>query len=427
MTGAYILRRCATLGALAVAACRFDPSGLPNGSNADARTNDATVADAMIGPDTPPGTPDADTTDAPPVCEWPQPPLHFDPCDLPAGTALNLAILGRYLYHTDSGVLTDPANNTSVPPSLLVDQGDVEVRVLAVSQFSLGVTSTLRVVGTRPLIIASETNIVINGNLNASSLIDPLGLELPTGAGANPSICSLTGATAGTPAAGTAANQGGSGGGGGALRGDGGDGGDGNGVAKGTGGTAVGLPLELRGGCPGLEGGSGDGATGGVGGDGGGAIELAARNSITISGLVQAGGQRGTRGLQGAAGGGAGAGGAGSGGMIYIDTNMFTMGPAATLAANGGGGGEGGDDNQDGATNAEDGQPSASAASKGSGAANNGGDGGDGSAGNTLDGHDAQTKDSGGGGGGGAGYIIFRSPSITKPGGVTISPAEQSQ
>jgi hypothetical protein len=413
-------------GTACLAACRFDPSGLPADDDADAApgTPDALVVDAD------PAAPDAepDVIDAPPACEWPQPPLHFDPCDLPAGGVLNLALLGRYVYDTDTGMLTDPAMLTTMPPSVIVDQGVQDARVLVADSFSLGATSVLRVKGSLPLIIASDSTIVINGNLSANSVDPNLVLDDPDGPGANPAICADDAPTEGAPAAGTADNQGGGGGGGGAFQGDGGDGGDGTGAAKGAKGTKVDPPAELRGGCAGAAGGAGNGVSGGTAGSGGGAVELAARTSITVSGLVQAGGARGGRGLQGVGvtpAGGAGAGGAGSGGMIFIDTTTLTLGAASILAANGGGGGEGGDDNQDGALNAEDGQASAMAASKGSGGADKGGDGGDG--GTTGNGANAQNRESGGGGGGGTGYIIFHTVTTNKPGSAVVSPAEDTQ
>src|SRR5688572_2504505 len=319
-------------GTACLAACRFDQSGLPPAGDSDA----APVPDAVV-VDADPSAPDAepDVIDAMPACEWPQPPLHFDPCDLPAGGVLNLALLGRYVYDTDTGMLTDPATGTTTPPSLIVDQGTQDARVLVADSFSLGATSVLRVVGDLPLIIASDSTIVINGNITASSVDPSLVVGDPAGAGANPAICADTAPTEGAPAAGTADNQGGGGGGGGAFQGDGGDGGDGTGAAKGTKGTKVDPPDELRGGCAGAAGGAGNGVSGGTAGSGGGAIELAARTSITVSGLVQAGGARGGRGLQGVSSGGAGttaggagAGGAGSGGMIVLDTATLTLGAA---------------------------------------------------------------------------------------------------
>jgi len=423
-------RLCAFVSIALIAGCRFDPSGLAGddgGRAIDAANpgDGSAVADART--DAPPGTPDAAVPDAmepdaTPACVWPHAPLHFDPCDLPSGTTTNLLVPGIYVYDTDTGVLTDPGTAETTPPSVVIPQQGQEARVWSVTSLTIGNTTLLRVVGARPLIIAADTTIVVNGTVDVSSNF--------TGAGAGAKTdCGTASPTAGAPAAGTGSTQGGGGGGGGGFRGTGGDGGTGNGAAKGAKGDAVPLPVELRGGCAGANGGASQdsGSGGGGGGAGGGGVELAARISVSISGLVQAGGARGSRGLQGNGSGGTGGGGAGSGGMIYIDTASLDLLGGAILAANGGGGAEGGDNNEDGGVNAQDGQASANAASKGSGGANKGGDGSNGSAGGTINATNAQNNESGGGGGGGAGFIVFHTGATSRAGGIVISPADQSQ
>lgn len=355
------------------------------------------------GSTTPLDAQDVAATDAPASCvDWSA--RHFVPCALPSPMGGLLIGSGTWTYDTSTGVLTDPGGGASSPPSLVVASG----RVLSVDTFGVVQAGTLRVVGDRPLIIASWDTMDIEGTIDASSSLTSLG------AGANPASCSTH-----APENGRDDSSGASGAGGGALQGPGGKGGTGSSGAGGLGGGAVPMPL-LEGGCPGGVGGRGGPVPSvGVRGAGAGAIQLTARTWIALDGTILAGGAGG--------GGGnaqSGGGGGGSGGMIGLEAPMVTIGPTSVVAANGGSGGGGSDSGARGGDGVT-GLPSAQRAAGGLGAdstSNN--DGGDGSGGPVLMGGDGVTGDpnAGGGAGGGAGYICIASPSVSTTTAV-ISPA----
>lgn len=282
--------------------------------------------------------------------------------------------------------------------------GSAPAVVLAVDSFQVQSGATLRVIGSKPLIVGSWTTITVNGVIDAGSKRGGA-----TGAGSVIATCSPDGAGPGV-----ASNAGGGGGGGG-FRGTGGTGGIGDGAAGGSPGLARAVPASVRAGCPGASG----GLTGfGVGGSGGGAIELAARTSIAITGTVMSGGAGGQGGGQtGTKGGG---GGGGSGGRLGIDSPALTLGSNAVLVANGAGGGGGGNGL---AQSGQDGPAGTGPATGGSGART----GGAGSSSSTLAGETPGfSGDGGAGAGGGAGFILVRAPSLDDQGAV-ISPDAQPQ
>jgi hypothetical protein len=343
------------------------------------------------------GNGDAAPSDSQFACEaWPQP-AHFDPCAIPPPIGALDLTTGIYTFHTDTGVLDDPAGGTIAVATADATTG----KLISVEKLTIGDGATLRVIGDKPLVVASWTDIEIRGTIDASSTATELG------AGANPTDCA-----AHAPTSGTNANAGGGGGGGGGFRGVGGNGGNGSGGAgqRGTGGTVIAEP-KLHGGCAGAKGSTGNNNNvGGDGGAGGGAFQLTAQGAVTISGTLTAGGAGGRSGTQADNGGGGGGG--GSGGMIGIEAAAITIEDGAIVAANGGGGGEGGDD-LPGAPGA-DGAASATAAPGGSINNDDGANGGKGSAGAVVDGEAAKNDGGdgggGGGGGGGAGYLTLRSP-----------------
>ncbi len=354
--------------------------------------------------------PDAPSDSARFECtQWTEP-KHFAPCDILQPTAaLELTIAGIYTYDTDTATLTDPSNATSTPTSQPIASG----RLISVDKLTVGPDSILRVVGAAPLIVASWTDIEIDGAVDAGST------ALAAGAGANPTECGLHAPTAGTPA-----GAGGGGGGGGGFQAAGGNGGDGSNASagrNGDGGALVTLPL-LLGGCAGAKGGDG-GSLAGVGGAGGGAFQLTAQGQITIAGTLNAGGSGGDPGVRNDNGGGAGGG--GSGGMIGLEATMISIADGAVIACNGGGGGEGGDDNPAG--RGTDGTPTAVRALGGSMNNDGGGNGGLGSGGAILAGgvagNDNGAGGGGGGGGGAAGFIAVRG-AVTKGATAVLSPLE---
>jgi hypothetical protein len=270
--------------------------------------------------------------------------------------------------------------------------------VIVGAGFVLPITSTIRAYGSRPLVLLSTREMVINGIVDVSS--NRGAAPNNVGAGADPaSQC-----TAGTVV------EADSGGYGGSFHGTGGAGGN-----SGTSNTPMpaaplsAFPSVLRGGCRGANGARTNTvmAVAGTGGSGGGAVSLIG-TSILIAGRINASGAGG-----GAGGGGltplrSGGGGGGSGGMIVLDTPTVMPG-TGLLYANGGGGGEGGAGPNRFAAGT-DGQASTAPDSAGAGGTgHDGGDGGAGSSGSMITGSLSPGPilfDGGGGaGGGGAGFI----------------------
>jgi hypothetical protein len=211
----------------------------------------------------------------------------------------------------------------TAPTLFVVTQiGGGNAVAIGVRGLTVSTGNTLNVIGSRPLWIAVDGNVQIAGTVSASAS------GAVPGAGGN--------LTCGTSTGGTAqGNQGsnGSGGGGGGFGTAGGNGGVAGGFAIGAGGVTRGNATltPLVGGCPG---GSGGGYTCSVGA-GGGALQISASGSLTVTGVVQSNGGVGANGCGNDAGGAGG----GSGGAILIEATTVTA-AAATLKANGGGGGE---------------------------------------------------------------------------------------
>ncbi|HUH02428.1 MAG TPA: hypothetical protein VML75_10555, partial [Kofleriaceae bacterium] len=312
---------------LAAPGCTFDSGGLPGDGGV---TPDAPLPDAdPDAPDAPPGTPDARTVDA--SCAWPFTPRYFDPCGPalpPASPELTLGSVGEYVFDTDSGMLIDPLGATITPVSSI--EGDM--RVIWTSRFLVGAFATLRATGTRPLMVVSTGNISILGTLDASSFRASDAFSI--GAGANPSACPASPPDPGQ-SCGAHGGSGGGGGGFGAGGGAGGEGGDGHscgtdGVPGGAGGLALAAnPGSLRGGCAGADGAQNNSGTSnrGIAGPGGGALHLVAFGSLSVSGVIHAGGAGGQPGLGDRAGGGGG----GTGGMIGLEATNILLNAAAVV------------------------------------------------------------------------------------------------
>jgi hypothetical protein len=353
------------------------------------------------------GTPDGESFD----CTAWTPPRHFMPCDIPEPTG-GLTIDGAATYNTTTGELTGAGAS---PPSQVVNGS----MLISVSSFTVTAGGTLRVIGDKPLIVASWTTIEIAGLIDAGSN------ATDNGAGANPTDAT-NGCQTHVATVGGNNDNGASGGGGGGYLAKGGNGGQGDGGAnRGQGGAAI-AQLLLLGGCAGAAGGTGNNnETGGAGGPGGGAIQLTAQTSITITGKINAGGGGGLGGKTNNNGtqDGGGGGGGGSGGMIGLEAPAVTVMANAAIAANGGGGGQGGGDTMQGSTG-EPGTPSATAAAGGSAGDSVNGHGGAGSAGAAVVGTIGQDsgQNGGGGGGGAAGFIVIAGSQTIDPAAV-VSPA----
>jgi hypothetical protein len=215
---------------------------------------------------------------------------------------------------------------TQPVPIVQAQSGGPDVVIVPLFALTIASGATLRVTGSRPLILAVRGNVSIVGTIDASAS------GSTPGAGGNWSC----GGSNGGSGSGSANFGAGAGGGGGAGFGTaGGVGGQGNhdnntGSAGGSRGNANMTPLF--GGC---SGGSGGGCSN-AGGAGGGAIQISASGSLTVSGSIKVNGGVGADGCS-TEGGGAGG---GSGGAILLEGAARDT-SAATLNANGGSGGDG--------------------------------------------------------------------------------------
>ncbi len=384
-----------------VMGCRFDPSGLA--------AVDGDIADPSA-PDAGDQDPVHSRVDAGALCaSWRS--NYFDPCALePEVPELDLVEPGSYGFDTDSGVLSHPGGDDTVPMSLeVVQQDGTEARLLLGRHITVGEEATLRVTGSRPLALAAWSTVEVLGRVDLTSRADS------TGAGADPAVCESSAAEDGQSGAG-----GGGGGGGGAFAGSGGHGGSAEWSGGGDPGRAVALPTSVRGGCAGGRGGSGA-QPGVAGGAGGGAILLAARHGVSIAGSIEVGGAGGRGGLSGGGGGGGG----GSGGLIAIEAESIEVTASAFLFANGGGGGGGGSWGTDGGAG-QDGEVIVEAEGGSGGDADNehgGGDGGNGGQRYHVEGHEGESAGSGGGGGGGVGFIVLAGGQLDVDPTSQISPA----
>jgi len=421
-----------------VSACGFKPTagGTSDGGNGDGMADVFVEIDAHVG-------------DAPALCStWH--PNDFEPCSIgsPMGEVHLTAAGSPYVYDTTvmGGELRDKNGTVLMSSPLTLMQADnTFVALLSIDKLTIDATVKWNVIGTKPLIVASWSTIAIAGDLDAGSHETEVDMATRTdassqvGAGA---LDALTcGTRAGSPGFDAASSGGSGGGGGGAFGGGGGTGAVGDtGCSSspcprpgGPGGMALATrPTSYHGGCPGGAGGkAGTGAsapadqnTVALGGAGGGAIVLAARMDIQISGVVRAGGAGGAGAPLHTAGGG---GGGGAGGYLGFDAQTLDVMGTGVVAANGGGGGGSAPFTTGNAYGniGTDGQPSGTAAPGGPAQASGCGlAGASGSAGATLVGTTATGNDAcgGGGGGGGAGYIVVRAQTFDHGGSTIVSP-----
>ena len=311
---------------------------------------------------------------------------HANPCQAhyPYGAPWVIETGTTVSINTNDGSVTVGTE----PPSRIIEPiAGFTVRVVTVERLEVQQGATLRAVGNRPLLILSWSTIGVAGTIDVSSR---RGVQV--GAGGLRGGCTEGGN-------GQSGGGNGGGGGGGGFHEAGGPGGGGNAVTGGIMGPSSGAPTIVVAGCRGGRGGANQGM-GGRGGAAGGGIQLTARDAITISGTIHAGGEGGE------GGGGGGGGGGGSGGYIGLDAPMVTTTSSALLAANGGGGGTGCSD--DLGPNGQDGQAGTARATGGTDTdcedAVTGGDGG--AAGTGTGAPGTSSARSGGGGGGGVGYIF---------------------
>lgn len=329
---------------------------------------------------------------------------------LPPADSLTLDTPGEYIYDSSGeSTLTGP-NGAEALVRFTINQ-PYETDVLVVNNLLLGAQSVLRVIGDRPVVIAAHGDITIAGEVDASSSFGT------AGAGSNPNACEPRQATVGTDDA-----SGAGGGGGGGYGGLGGAGGNGslasmNVAEGGTGGLAIPAPSGILAGCRGRRGGAGDDSgVHATGGHGGGAVYMAACESIAVTGTVHAGGAGGRSGNRDGGGGGGG-----SGGYVGLDAMVVEVGAGAILAANGGAGGAGASNDMNTAEPGQNAQisdqPAATVSVDGNFA------GGVGGARQAPSGEPAPSSEQGGGGGGGGvGFIAIGGQTVTIDAQATVSP-----
>jgi hypothetical protein len=388
---------------LFASACGFTVSGgspaddAPSDGASDAPTDAA--LDAMI-----------DAPIDPPIDAPVDAPSFGDVDFLPP--AEEYAASGNWAIGADTTIDTSNVAGTTPPAGAELVVGlqsnGSEVAILRARDFKVNGGKTLRVVGTRPLVIIADHDVSIDGTLD-------LGARTVTpGAGGSAPYGGM--GVGGHGMAG--GNNEDSGGGGGGFGGPGSIGGTGNNVAIGG---SAGLTYAAANIVGGSSGGGPPQLTGctNKGGAGGGAVLIYAKNKLDVKGMINAGGGGGEPGLQCANNYRSGAGG-GSGGLIYLQTPNLTG--DGNLVANGGGGGGGTCSNTSGGSqNATAGANGAlNLAPGGTGRGDCGANGGSGATQAAAPTSGSQVRTNGGGGGGGLGRIIYRAPSI--PGNLTSSP-----
>jgi hypothetical protein len=363
------------VGLLILAACSYEPGRAAVDAGVEPPADDADVGSKMFTA------------------------LHVPSSAAHAGIG-NVQLAGAHAIDTDACTL-DGTLPTDVACDHVAQQPQgPELAVLRVGTLAIDASATVRVTGTRPLIVIAAGAITIAGMLDAGAR------DMQPGAGGF-----------GTAVGGSGQHQ--------SLFLDSGGGGGGHATAGGVGGGANGLSAEIAAGGAGgavagdpaitvLVGGSAGGS--GLGGDndtglcrpppgaGGGAVQLSSPVAISITGAVRAGGGGGRGGIgndeTNCLNRGSGSGG-GSGGAIVLQAPMIGVAAGALVSATGGGGGGGstvsinGGDGGDGGT-----------AGGGAGGASPGGYGSLGGTGGSntppTAGETHTSGDGNGGGGGGA-------------------------
>lgn len=353
---------------------------------------------------------------------FPYLPSNFDPAGLtPPSSVLNIDCASA-IFDSTPGSGSPFLNWCAGQPQPLVQtvtQNDgSEAALLALEGLQITTGSSLRVVGSRPVIFAVHGNAEIRGRLLAS------GVRSVSGAGADRDCIA---AAYGTAASGTTGGGGGGGFGTAGARGGQTAQGASGGAAGGASGNAAIVPL--RGGCKGGNG----GASGDLGGGGGGGLQLSVSGTLAVSGVVASAGGGGNGGnfWNSTNGGG---GGGGSGGAVLLEAQRVVLSAGSAVTANGGSGGEGDGNNGDVNYAGDDGVAgSASTAVPASGANGSattyGGPGGNGGAGVIAPtvGLDGINSGSGGGGGGSVGRIRINSASSCSLGGIISPPATSNR
>jgi hypothetical protein len=334
--------------------------------------------------------------------------LHLGSADSASGTA-PLTLGGTVTIDTTgltiSGITLAPGDSFDARPQL---GGGPELAVLHLGSLVVSAGASVRITGSRPLVIVADGPVTVDGKLDAG------GHGATSGAGA---------ATTGAGTAGShGSNDSDTGGGGGGFGTNGADGGAITGCT-----VALGVAGRMYGDGPitQLVGGSAGGSSSGTScpvdapGGGGGALQITSGTMISIgaTGAVLAGGGGGSGGTDcGASDVNSGPGG-GSGGAIVLQAPAIAN--AGVVAANGGAGGGSSSTGNGNAMPGQDAQASTVAAVGGTGPNAQGGSGGTGGAAPTTGGGSACGTNAAGGGGS-VGRIAA---STSYTGGGTTSPA----
>lgn len=433
-------------------ACIFDTSGsqLPGGNDSDAGTPSADACIPGCSSDvltTCDPAPDVQTCDfgcnaAELACVSLQS-SNLDDDSFLAGNLETLVFPANstVAINTDSGqILVDSAERRpaggGVREGVYFDDGNADIGVFGVAGLDVGGLALVQVIGSRPLLVASSGDILVEGQIDASAGCEDgsnrcggpgggTGSDIGIDEGGQSEPVAATGCAPGSNGTGSSGGPLETGGGGGGFGAAGGNGGDGDGDDPGgLGGdgpaTCTGVDLiPLTGGSG--AGAGGEGTDGGIGGGGGGAVQLSSHTSVRIIGQptnsfvgIQV---NGTGGMGGEAGDGGGGG--GSGGAILLEAPEVVLNDAI-LSANGGGGGGGG--NQTENNRGADGTFGVTQAPGGASGGQAGGLGGS-LLGAATDG--AGGGDDTGGGGGSVGIIRInvRDGQLQQSGTVLISPA----
>jgi hypothetical protein len=395
-----------------------EDEGGPEGGG-DAQVDASDAADGTVDAD----VDAADADAASPPLDFPYAPSNFDPeANAIESAASEDVVLDCGVSQFDSTSLGfSNWCQAAEPAAVVVEQSDdSEAVVLVMRSLRIAAGATLRLTGSRPVILA------VFGEARVDGAIDAGARGTASGPGAERDCSNGSGENGDD--SGSSIGLGAGGGGGGSFGTVGGDGGQGGDVSSGTAQSAARGDAEpadtlvpLRGGCAGGDGGDGSGGgTGGNGGGGGGAVQLSVAGLLEVNGVIGANGGGGAAGSSALSGGGGG----GSGGAIALEAGTLEVSGAAVLSANAGAGGAGQSGSPtDAAGSAGADGSSGTAVAVGGSPEGSGGSGGDGAAGGaspedgTPGGENATYGYGGGGGGGGLGHIRVRgADACTLPG-----------
>jgi hypothetical protein len=308
----------------------------------------------------------------PPYLEFPYTPSNFNPSGVSAQAMSPLTYLncGESVFNSETGAFSNFCGQQEPSPVLRTQTNGPDMVILPFRNITIAAGSSLRIVGTRAVVLAVFGDVELLGTINANAT------SSAAGAGGNQVCTDSTGANGTSQSCDCGwlcSNSPGGGGGGGGHRTTGATGGR---SSAGAGGAARGdtTVIPLLGGC---RGGSGARCAPGAGGHGGGVVQLSVAGELVLraTSVVRANGSNGGNAGSGCDDDSSGGGG-GSGGSIVLEGNSVVLTNGGILEANGGSGGNGRGNNSGG-------NGGTLASNPGTGTANscNGGSGGGGASG----------------------------------------------